>query len=63
MRGMRVGFFKRWLDQAVRRWTLGVAMDLGKCWLMSCDMSPGQVENNPASMEAFQVLGTGLNHA
>ena len=58
-----VGFVYRWLDQAVRRWPLAVATDLGKCWRMSCDVSPGQVEKNPASMASVQVLGTGLKHA
>ena len=44
MEGMRVGFVERWLDRAVHRWPLAVATDLGKCWRMSCDVSPVQVE-------------------
>ena len=60
---MRVGFVERWLDQAVCRWPLAVATYLGKCWQMSRDVSPSQVEKYPASMAAVQVLGTGMKHA
>ena len=60
MEGIRVGFVERWLDQAVCRWLLAVARYLGKCWWMRCDVSPGQVEKDMASMVAVQVLGTGM---
>ena len=62
MEDMRVDFVEHWLDRAVRRWHLAVAADLGKCWQMSRDVSPSQVEKYPASMAAVQVLGTRLKH-
>ena len=51
MKRMRVDFVELWLYQAVRRWPLAMATDLGKCWQMSWDMSPGQVEK-------FNVYGS-----
>ena len=63
MEGMRAGLVNPWLYRALCRWPLAVATDLGKWWQMLWDVSPSQVEKNPASMTSVQVLDTGLNHA
>ena len=56
------GFVLRMCCRIILRWPWAVWTELGRCFLTSWEVRPGQVEKKLSSMPLIQVSGTG-DHA